>query len=848
MRPVSRRVKGVSPGARKATRDVAWQFRGSFGVWLTSLRTTNKDTQRPDEEQIACIRRQIRKLKCQIDILSRDGSPHYASGYSEEMLSCGLAQAIARNLRRLNSVRNERRTSPTHGNENKRTEGSDELAIRRDAFEEKFAGPDPNDSHSFDRSRSESAISSDCEAIIKRLADRLELIEIRSGDQLALKNCEGQIVGLVVKLDPSKSSLSRSGAVELGVDRLLAKIDDLRNEMKLQVIERERIKSTAGAASAPAEAIRCDVTALKELQNATDRRSQDALEALYGAIKHLTEHLVMIDEKLGTSREAAPMSTLRPEPGLEPDAPSIANAPGPSLEEPRDHPIKMRKLDASLLPGRNSNAPWGLSDGFAQGARRSRETQKIETYSNSNAGPAEMTGAIEKEQVESPDIPTDFETVIKKLAERIKSFETRSGERNGCENLEQPTVALPVGAVMTTKQTVPSTQQPILSDGVPEAPAEYGSDAVRTRANAVDPNVASETAPGDTSPPWTVERAARANFVRAARRAALVGERLGQRTARSPAAILMQKRTDKRKVSLVGKLRGRIAALIVSISFIGLAVGVLRLAIVSLDGPDLPPLRPSMSQIDGPAAGSEKRFSNGDGRTEAPAPRKSALSATEQREFAGPPPASSGEAPKPGSGAPPRSAQAASAVIPPARTDETLTLGKGAPSGSEPVPLAAVPSAPLKETPARGKSSAFELEQVALAAVPSAPSDEPPAPGKSSPAGLEQVALPTVSSTPLVEVQAALRGTVSGSTKAPLAVHPPVPRNAVLRELASDTIKYTANPAGPAARQRQALGAGKASHTQGVTNLIVATQAAAIEPPQDPITNLILWLWSLASN
>ena len=96
MRPVSRRIKGVPPGARKATREVARQCGASLGAWLASLRTTNKDIQRHDEEQIACIGRQIHELKCQIDILSRDGSTRQASGDSQDIRAGHLSQAIAR--------------------------------------------------------------------------------------------------------------------------------------------------------------------------------------------------------------------------------------------------------------------------------------------------------------------------------------------------------------------------------------------------------------------------------------------------------------------------------------------------------------------------------------------------------------------------------------------------------------------------------------------------------------------------------------------------------------------------------------------------------------------------------
>ena len=194
----------------------------------------------------------------------------------------------------------------------------------------------------FDRSRTESvAIPADFEAVMKKLANRLESVEVRSADHDALRNLEGRIVGLVEKLDASEARLSRLDGVERGVGELLEQINGLRtqNENKLQAIHQELIESTTRAVSAPAEAIRRDVATLKELQCAIDRRTQDTFEAVYGTIEQVVDRLATIEEDLhGKERpEAAapPAPAMRAPSVARPVPPPVADAPVPAAARRR---------------------------------------------------------------------------------------------------------------------------------------------------------------------------------------------------------------------------------------------------------------------------------------------------------------------------------------------------------------------------------------------------------------------------------------------------------------------------------------------------------------------------------
>jgi len=207
----------------------------------------------------------------------------------------------------------------------------------------------------FDRSRTESvAIPADFEAVMKKLASRLESVEVRSADHDALRNLEGRIVGLVEKLDASEARLSRLDGVERGVGELLEQINGLRtqNENKLQAIHQELIESTTRAVSAPAEAIRRDVATLKELQCAIDRRTQDTFEAVYGTIEQVVDRLATIEEDLhGKERPAAAAP-----PAMR--APSVArpvSTPASDVPVPAAAPVPLR--DRLAMPAAETPVP-----------------------------------------------------------------------------------------------------------------------------------------------------------------------------------------------------------------------------------------------------------------------------------------------------------------------------------------------------------------------------------------------------------------------------------------------------------------------------------------------------------
>ena len=252
----------------------------------------------------------------------------------------------------------------------------------------------------FDKSRAESvAIPADFEAVIKKLANRLESVEVRSADHDALKNLEGRIVGLVEKLDASEARLSRLDGVERGVGELLEQINGLRaqNENKLQAIQQELIESTTRAVSAPAEAIRRDVATLKDLQSAIDRRTQDTFEAVYGTIEQVVDRLATIEEDLrGKERPRRgcprrPCALLGRESGSAPplvaDAPALAPASAPLRDR-----LVMPTAETPVRPSRRRLRPSRVSRSCPT-CRRMPRSSPARADAGSAPWPAPSTGS-----------------------------------------------------------------------------------------------------------------------------------------------------------------------------------------------------------------------------------------------------------------------------------------------------------------------------------------------------------------------------------------------------------------------------------------------------------------------
>ncbi len=221
------------------------------------------------------------------------------------------------------------------------------------------------DALSRSRAPETAAIPPDFEVIIRKLADRLESIQMPTSDQAGLKSLEQRIVNLGEKLDLSEARLSQLDGMERSVEDLLSQLKELRtqNEKKLQAIQQQLVDSATQALSAPAEAIRRDVASLKEIQASVDRRTQDTFEAVYGTIEQMVDRLAAIEQDIREPKdhEAAaaeldavlPAATVIGGPPIVPDIPLPRDRAGaPPASEARATPGQPPKPAVDNSPAR----------------------------------------------------------------------------------------------------------------------------------------------------------------------------------------------------------------------------------------------------------------------------------------------------------------------------------------------------------------------------------------------------------------------------------------------------------------------------------------------------------------
>jgi hypothetical protein len=235
-------------------------------------------------------------------------------------------------------------------------------------------------------------IPADFDILIKKLADRLESIQIPAVDPATLKNLEERVAGLADKLDASQAGLGRLDFVERGMGDVAEQLKELRaqNEKKLQDIQHQLATTTAEAISAPAEAIRRDVATLKEIQSSADRRTQDTFEAVYSTIEQVADRLAAIEQGLGDRKSSPAPAPAGPEPGG--GAPvRIADAPAivPPAAPISDHTVAAAAQFPPAVQLRPSKpAPEPASAKPATPPPPSKRGANSHGQVSANAGPA----------------------------------------------------------------------------------------------------------------------------------------------------------------------------------------------------------------------------------------------------------------------------------------------------------------------------------------------------------------------------------------------------------------------------------------------------------------------------
>ncbi len=154
------------------------------------------------------------------------------------------------------------------------------------------------------------AVPRELEKLLSGLIEKLEWVQLTHTDHAALGALEDRIAQLIKRLDTSDARLGNLEAVERGLADLLVHIDQIRGSGGA---------ATVGATRKPADAIERDVAEIKR----SERRTQDSLEAVHGAVEHVVDRLAMIESGMHEGAPRAEASTDA-EPAPEPAPPRAA--------------------------------------------------------------------------------------------------------------------------------------------------------------------------------------------------------------------------------------------------------------------------------------------------------------------------------------------------------------------------------------------------------------------------------------------------------------------------------------------------------------------------------------------
>ena len=189
------------------------------------------------------------------------------------------------------------------------------------------------------------AVPRELEKLLSGLIEKLEWVQLTHTDHAALGALEDRIAQLIKRLDASDARLGNLEAVERGLADLLVHIDQIRGGNSA---------ATAGAIRKPVDAIERDVAEIKR----SERRTQDSLEAVHGAVEHVVDRLAMIESGMheeATRAEASGDVQSAPEPAPDRAAkPAVISEPVPTAAAatpmPANTELAARRVSAPRPP------------------------------------------------------------------------------------------------------------------------------------------------------------------------------------------------------------------------------------------------------------------------------------------------------------------------------------------------------------------------------------------------------------------------------------------------------------------------------------------------------------------
>ncbi len=161
------------------------------------------------------------------------------------------------------------------------------------------------------------ADSSHLEGAIRALSERFDRLSVGS-DSGAMAHVEQRIAYLLERIEGSQSSNGNLGRIEQGLSDILRQLEHQRSSFA---------SASGGDADAQGlvDTIKRELSDVRNNQSATERRTQDTLEALHSTLSHVVDRLAMIEGDLRRVQSApepraiaqpapyAPAAAIRPE-------------------------------------------------------------------------------------------------------------------------------------------------------------------------------------------------------------------------------------------------------------------------------------------------------------------------------------------------------------------------------------------------------------------------------------------------------------------------------------------------------------------------------------------------------
>lgn len=138
-----------------------------------------------------------------------------------------------------------------------------------------------------ERAQNGGAVPPRLEALVQSLSDKIEQLQQRRGDNVAVDHLEDRIVTLVERLDASDSRLGHLETIERGLADLLVHIEDIRSNKQ-------------------SEALRADSSPVVDALKQDIARTQNVLEAVNGTLGHVVDRLAMIEKDIRGEKRSGP--------------------------------------------------------------------------------------------------------------------------------------------------------------------------------------------------------------------------------------------------------------------------------------------------------------------------------------------------------------------------------------------------------------------------------------------------------------------------------------------------------------------------------------------------------------